>query len=239
MERKRSRGDRSFDREQNRTRQRDGQKTEKIEKAIVYRFLKPLKKAGQTKRLAPYLETDQTARVVQKLFSLLRKRFGVVEMYKDYSVYKHRNMELTVLPDGSSFCHQVFRKPLEDKGLPNSDPESLGTIKILAELNEKVKISNDLFPPAYVYDEILDAIDIVFPWSSNISIVLSTCLDTQWMNERSQEVRNVKNIGRSTNNQDRDHLWCEVYVRVDYDSDVDDVHKVVKYIHQIINEEHQ
>jgi len=194
--------------------------------AIEYHFLRSLISESEksVKVPKPFLETNISSLVCRRLFSALRNRLGIVESLKEYSTYKYRNLELTVLPDGSSFCHQVRCKPLEDEGLPISD---LKRPKVLVMMNERVKISNDIFPPEYTYDDVFDNVDIVFPWGDGISVVMSARFSSDNM---STDARTVRGMGRPEKTGESDKLWCEVYVKVGCECSVEDVHECVKFV---------
>jgi hypothetical protein len=209
------------------------EKVERVEKAIEYHFLKSFCSTKKRKTVVPYMETDLPAKSVQNLFSSLRKKLGIVESCKEYSLYRHWNMVLTVLPDGSSFCHQVLCKPLEDKELQSSGSAAANP-KILVVYSEKVKISNDIFPPEFSYDEILDVVDIGFPWSEHIEVVLST----RYQNDEtsSHTSGSVKNMGRPVKIQDSSKLWCEMYIKVDCECSVEDVHECVRFVERSLKQ---
>lgn len=197
---------------------------------INYHFLKFSNKSDKV--IKPFLQTDISPSVCRDLFLSFRKKLGDVDTVSEYSVYKHRDLELTVLPDGSSFCHQVLRKPVEDRSLPSTD---LRCPKILVVINDKTKVSNDIFPPKYSYDDVYDNIDIVFPWPIDnldhkpinhpISIVISTRNQT----DKRSEARSVKNLGKPSVTTNKD-IWCEIYVKVRSEAEVSDVHKCVSYV---------
>jgi hypothetical protein len=201
------------------------------EKKIIYTILKK----GKKKRVTPYLDArfDDFLQT-QSLFSELRKKFGETEKYKDYSIYKEDNLELTLFLNGSSFCHQVSRQPLKDKGLEGTDIDSFDDMEILVELREKTKISNDLFPPKYMYDEILDITDIVFSWSKNISIVLSVKYQRQVNHHGNYASETtVRSFGFS-NIRNTNEFWAEISVEATFFSDVSEVHRAVLFVRNVL-----
>lgn len=202
-----------------------GRRQEVVDQKIEYHFLKTLEQ--KPKKSVPYLDTKISIKTMRNLLSVLRERMGPVERIKEYTIYKHWNKHLTILPDGSSFCNQVIRRPLEDKGLPNTDLKLPENMTILVELKEKIKLSNDVFPPEYVYDEVVDIIDMVFQWSDTIAIILSTKYKEE---DDSDGALTVKGMGRTSKMEDLKSVWCEVYLSADPTTDVDELHELIQFL---------
>lgn len=171
----------------------------------------------------PYYDTSIPAKNIEKLFNSLREKFNDTEICKDYSFYKKGNMVMTVFPDGSSFCNQLTTQPLEDKNLKES---SLNNPQILVTYNKKSKVSNDVFPLDYVFDDVYDIIDTIFNWDSNISVIFST----KYQSDILAESKTVKTLGRPQKINTSDQLWCEVFVRAKGTSSVEEIHKCLDFV---------
>ena len=52
---------------------------------------------------SPCVNLEIPIKKIQDIFSILREKFGENEIIKEYSVYRHNDMELTLFPDGSCF----------------------------------------------------------------------------------------------------------------------------------------
>jgi len=88
----------------------------KKEDYIEYRFSN---NDGESKN-KPFLDVGISVEKIRKVFAKLQEIFGENnELIKEYSVYKHNDMKLTVFPDGSSFCRQVSVKEVKDTTTPD------------------------------------------------------------------------------------------------------------------------
>ena len=138
----------------------------KKEESIEYRFSNKIDvKSTKSIVTSPYIDVEIPVDKIQDVFSMLREKYGETENIKEYSIYKHNDLELTVFPDGSSFCRQIIVKELKDINIP---------MGIFVNYKEKFKISNDYFPCKYVYNSSIDIVDVIFTLSNDIKIVLST-----------------------------------------------------------------
>lgn len=205
------------------------QKTkQKMENKIEYHFLhESCFQHVPNKKSKPFFNTEIPKSSIISLTECLRKQMGEVERKKEYTIYRNLNMDLTVLPDGSSFCHQTFSKPLEDKRLTNTKFSSSNPIDILVVYKEKTKISNDLFPSQFTYEEIIDVIDIIYPWAKGLSIILSLRYHKDKGNENSSS---VKKMGRCSKIEHSPYVWCELFLQVDCEVEVEKVHECVNYV---------
>jgi hypothetical protein len=202
-----------------------------VDKSIKYQLLRSFIDKPKLKSL-PYFDTSIPKKFIHFFFDVLRDKFGESELCKEYTIYKYRNLEMTVLPDGSSFCHQVLYKPVQDKNIEYSDfNKSAYDVRVLISINERVKISNDVFPSEYNYDDVIDTIDIIFKWSDKISIVLST----KYQSDNSDNtVTKIKEITRPDRIESSDKLWAEIYLKVSCDCNFNSVHECVNFIEKTI-----
>ena len=177
---------------------------------IEYRFSH---NAGKNK---PFIDVGIPVEKIRKVFATLQERFGENnELIKEYSVYKHNDMELTVFPDGSSFCRQVSVKEIEDKTTPDS---------VIVTYKEKHKISNDYFPCKFIYSSAIDVIDIVYNVKKGIKIVLSTIYEN---NRSTEKLKTIESLSRANQATKSDKIWCEAYVNVECTCDVKDVYETI------------
>jgi hypothetical protein len=157
----------------------------KKEESIEYRFSNNIGgnvKSTKPTSASPYIDVEIPVDKIQAVFSILREKYGETENIKEYSTYKNNDLELTVFPDGSSFCRQIIVKEVKDINIPSG---------IFVNYKEKFKISNDYFPCKYVYNSSVDVVDVVFTLSNEIKIVLSTIYENNRIKKRL--VRNVCN----------------------------------------------
>jgi hypothetical protein len=240
----------SFNRRSNQNRSdtsdMDGSKNyKKKEDYIEYHFSDNV---GEIKRVKPYLDVEIPAEKIRKIFEQFREKFGETEIIKEYSTYKHNDMELTVFPDGSSFCRQVIVREVQDEKVPSG---------ICVIYKEKFKISNDYFPCKYIYNSSVDVIDVIFNVTNDIDeakassthrggrttsfasspydikIVLSTTYEN---NRTVEKVKKVESLGRPNKIKKSKNAWCELYVTVGCSCDVEDVHNTINFVKEIMNE---
>jgi hypothetical protein len=170
-------------------------------------------KKTKTTQAYSFLETSMPHTNLQKLFTELTKLcnssgsrnehiISSTSICKEYTKYVHWNMELTILPDGSSFCHQVSVLPIESKlsELPNH---------ILPTKTSKLKIANDFFPSKYSYHSVCDTVDVIFPWGSAINVILRLKLEEN----RSQATHQAKTVKKLYEIQGQKNTWCEILVQ--------------------------
>lgn len=166
----------------------------------------------------PYIDVEISVDKIQSVFSMLREKYGETENIKEYSTYKNNDLELTVFPDGSSFCRQIIMKEVKDINIPSG---------IFVNYKEKFKISNDYFPCKYVYNSSIDVVDVVFTVINDIKIVLSTIYEN---NRNFEKVKKVEDLGRPDKIKQSKSAWCEMYVEVDCSCDVENVHNTIKML---------
>lgn len=136
---------------------------------------------------------------IQRISQAIRDRLGKVEMCRDYTVYSYQNLELTVYPDGSSFCHQVSRLPYV---LDKKYASFLG-IQTLRK-----KIANDIFPSRYKYDSVIDTVDVIFPWTEEIEIILRLRIE-----EGDHHTDPAPSVEELYEVQSKNDIWVEVMVK--------------------------
>jgi hypothetical protein len=190
------------------------------EKYVEYHFLRNFFSKSIKKN--PYFETNQQKNVIRLLFEKLKAKLGEVERKKEYALYKKDNMELTVLPDGSSFCHHIKTKPLKDENFPN----------LLILFCEKRKIHNDIFTPAYSYDEELEIVEICFPWNENIHIMFHL---KHKRDEMKEEVDVIEKLGRPLQINHLSCIWCELFLKISFEAEMEKVNECVNYIFESVD----
>ena len=94
----------------------------------------------------------------------------------------------------------------------------------------KNKISNDIFPCQYIYNSILDVIDIIFNVNKDIKIVLSTIYEN---NRNFEKVKKVEDLGRPDKIKKSKNAWCEMYIIVDCSCNVENVYNTIKMLTEI------
>jgi hypothetical protein len=196
----------------------------KKEESIEYRFSNNIGgnvKSTKTTSASPYIDVEIPVDKIQAVFFMLREKYGETENIKEYSTYKNNDLELTVFPDGSSFCRQIIAKELKDINIQSG---------IFVNYKEKFKISNDYFPCKYVYNSSVDVVDVVFTLSNDIKIVLSTIYEN---NKNFERVKKVEDLGRPDKIKKSKSAWCEMYVVVDCSCDVENVHNTIKMLAEI------
>jgi len=222
---KKSSGKKSFNKSYNKTshtKQSSGRSSKNYKKKedyIEYRFSNNV---GENKN-KPFLDVEIPVNKIRNVFEKLSEKYGENnEQIKEYSLYKHNDLELTVFPDGSSFCRQISLKEVQDPSVPEG---------IIVVYKEKHKISNDYFPCKYTYDSAVDTIDVVFNAASGINIILSTIFEN---NKKTEKIKNIWDIGRSRKVKSSHDVWCEVYVTVECSCDVNDVHNTINFVKSIM-----
>jgi hypothetical protein len=194
----------------------------KKEESIEYRFSNKIAvKSTKSIVTSPYIDVEIPVDKIQDVFSMLREKYGETENIKEYSIYKHNDLELTVFPDGSSFCRQIIVKELKDINIP---------MGIFVNYKEKFKISNDYFPCKYVYNSSIDIVDVIFTLSNDIKIVLSTIYEN---NRNFSKVKKVEDLGRPDKIKKSKNAWCELYVDVECSCDVENVHNTIKMLVEV------
>jgi hypothetical protein len=173
---------------------------------------------SDNKESIPYTSVEIPIEKIKSIFKTLKEKFGDIEIIKEYSIYKNNDLILTVYPDGSSFCSQVTTYEIKDPKISSG---------IIVMYNEKNKISNDIFPCQYIYNSILDVIDIIFNVNKDIKIVLSTIYEN---NRNISKVKNIESLGRPVKLTKSKNAWCELYVKVECDSKVEEVHDTINFI---------
>ena len=106
----------------------------KKEELIEYRFSNNIGENLKNTSIS-FIDVAITVDKIQSVFYMLREKYGETENIKEYSTYKNNDLELTVFPDGSSFCRQIISKELKDINIPSG---------IFIIYKEKLKISNDI-----------------------------------------------------------------------------------------------
>jgi hypothetical protein len=192
----------------------------KKEESIEYRFSNNI--GEKVKNISfPYIDVEISVDKIQSVFYMLREKYGETENIKEYSTYKNNDLELTVFPDGSSFCRQIIVKEVNDINIPSG---------IFVNYKEKYKISNDYFPCKYVYNSSLDVVDVIFTISNDIKIVLSTIYEN---NRNFEKVKKVEDLGRPDKIKKSKNAWCEMYIIVDCSCNVENVYNTIKMLTEI------
>ena len=168
---------------------------------------------------APYFSVEIPIEKIRSIFEMLKENFGENEIIKEYSMYKKNDLILTVYPDGSSFCSQLVTREIKDPNIPPG---------IFVLYNEKYKHSNDNFPCQYIYNSIVDVVDIIFSVNNDVKIVLSTIYEN---NRNITKVKNIESLGRPTKFAKSKNAWCELYMIVECNSKVEEVHDTIKMLH--------
>jgi len=160
---------------------------------------------------------------IKNVFKNLQTEFGENnEIIKEYSLYGCDNKELTVFPDGSSFCRQIEIQKLEDKNLPSF-------IYILYKI--KNKIPNDCFPSSFIYNSIFDITDIIYTYKTGIRIIISTYYNNSINHDK---LKNIEDLGKSTRSIPKNKVWCELYIQAECDSKTEDVQEALELLQNII-----
>lgn len=154
-----------------------------------------------------YLVSDQHKMIdlgvskekIQRISQAIRDRLGKVEICRDYTVYSYQNLELTVYPDGSSFCHQVSRLPYP---LDKTYSSILGLESI------RKKIANDIFPSRYTYDSVIDTVDVIFPWTKEVEIILRLRIE-----EGDHHTDPAPSVEELYEVQSKNDIWVEIMVK--------------------------
>lgn len=183
------------------------------ESYIVYHFLH-----SSCKHI---YETKIPNTKIQKIFTELTKKYGENNhTIQEYSLYSYEDMELTLYMDGSNFCRKKKSILIEDPYIKDK--------KICSLYVEKKKVHNDSFPS--LYDNIVyDIIDIVFILQEGISLVIQT--------KKENIIKNIDTIyklGIPKKSVSNKNIWCEIFLQVDYNSHVDDVHSEIEYIYSLL-----
>lgn len=160
---------------------------------------------------------------IKNIFTNLQNEFGTNnETIKEYSLYGYDNKELTVFPDGSSFCRQIELQKLEDKNLPSS-------FYILYK--KKDKIPNDCFPSSFVYNTNFDITDIIYTFKEGVRIIISTYYNH---NNKLEKIKKIEDLGKKQRSIPKDKVWCELYIQADCYSKTEDVYKAIEILQKSI-----
>ena len=157
---------------------------------------------------------------IDKVYKDLVKKYGEIDIIKDYSIYKYNNLELTIFPDGSSFSRKVKNTKIKDEFFSD----------LFVIYMEKFKIPNDCFPCQYSYDSSQDIIDIVFKINNNIDIVLST----KYENETIENIKEIKDLIRPNKLKTSKKSWCELTLNASCYSNIENIHKTIKNIKELL-----
>lgn len=179
------------------------------QKYIQYFFSK-----GKNKNI--FFNTSISQSDIRKIFTYFSKKIGQNnELIKEYSVYKNDDLELTVYPDGSSFCWNSSFKLLNDSKVS----DNINIIYV-----EKYKLSNDLFPCLYSYESVVDIIDIIFNINKNISVVISTNY------ENNRNYYKTDDISEINNNE----KWFELYLKVKPSAKIENINNLINEINILL-----
>jgi len=191
----------------------------KKEDYIEYHFSNNI---GENKT-KPFFDIEIPVNKIRKVFGQLSEKYGENnEVIKEYSIYKHNDLELTVFLDGSSFCSQVSLKEVQVPSIPNG---------IIVIYKEKHKISNDYFPSKYTYSSIIDVVDVIFTAKNGINIILSTIFEN---NRKVEKLKSIENLSISRNVISSENVWCEIYVKVECTCDAKDVNDTINFVKEIM-----
>ena len=174
---------------------------------------------GINKKLnEPYFSLEIPIKSIEFIFESLEKKFGKSETIKEYSIYKNNDFILTVYPDGSSYCCKTVSREIKDP---------IFSSNILVLYTEKYKVSNDNFQCKYIYNSNIDIIDIIFNVNNNINIVLSTLYENNINVKKNSKIKNIESLGKQTKISKSNNAWCELYVSVKCDSNIEEVHEII------------
>lgn len=151
-------------------------------------------------------DLDVGREVMLPVFKALNAEYADVCQVVDYTLYRQKGMELTHYANGSCFNHHVRRVPLKNVS-------SLKNILMISCM--RTRVDNDLFEPDYVYDEIVDIIEVVFPMNGH-EVVLSVKHA-----DRPITLKNIFTVDKTG--------WCEICVRAECGVDVSEtLEKLIK-----------
>ena len=193
----------------------DKKSYQKNENYVKYHF------SDKKELLNKYYDINISSDKIAYVYKELRKLYGETDIIKDYSLYKHNNLELTVFPDGSSFCRRVRETKVKDEKFP----------EIFVSFLEKFKLSNDYFPCQYNYNSTQDVIDIIFSVNSNIDIILSTKYENNNLNEK---IKEINEISRPIKLKTTNKTWCELYLLVKCSANIDNIHKTINILEELV-----
>lgn len=172
------------------------------ESCIQYYILESACRANASKKF--FFQTSIPQNNIINCFRALRELLGANEICKDYSILEHNNFHMTIFPDGSCFCHQVYISFITDD-IDDSSDHTTCAISVLRK-----KIANDYFPSRYSYDQITDIVDTVFKWSDDVNIVFRLKL----IENNDQKLKNATDLLKLYDIQGIQTSWCELFVQV-------------------------
>ena len=157
---------------------------------------------------------------ISELYNGFVKKYGEIDIIKDYSIYKYDNLELIIFPDGSSFCKKVKNTKIKDEKFSD----------LYVKFVEKTKIPNDCFPCQYNYNTSKDVVDIIFAINKNINIVLSTYYD----NNINENIKTINELSRPVKLKSSKKTWCELSLNVSCYSNIEDIHETINNIKELL-----
>jgi hypothetical protein len=173
--------------------------------------------------ISPCVNLEIPIKKIQDIFSILREKFGENEIIKEYSVYRHNDMELTLFPDGSCFCRQISIKELKDEKVP-----------LYITYVKKHKIANDVFPCKYMYHSAKDIVDVIFHVNEDIQIILRT----NYENNIQEKIKELQDLGRPRKIQSSSQTWCELSIVANCSASIDDIYKSIHLLQELPHVKH-
>lgn len=171
---------------------------------------------GKKKKI--YENTYIHINVMKKVHDKCNKFFNNNWIIKEYSLYRYKDKELYVYPEGSSYCYEFNSEIMDNKKYP----ENIFIIK-----NNKNKLRNDYFEPKYMYDSHLDIIEIQYIYNKNITIILRTNYENTFSNEKIECVSKISNL---TNITKSNKFWSEILIKVYDNADEKEIKKCINII---------
>lgn len=151
-----------------------------------------------SKNTKTFKDISIPAKTFKKINEVCKDRFNDNFIIKEYSVYKNRDKEFYIYPEGSNYCYEVDKKQEDAKDISNN---------ILVIRNIQKKIRNDYFEPQYMYESNIDIIEIRYIYNKNVTIILRTNYENSF-DGKYLKIGVLNNVLRSNK------CWSEVLLRV-------------------------
>lgn len=172
------------------------------------------------KKKSIYNDTCVNINTVRNVHEKCNKLFDNSWIIKEYSLYRHKNKELYVYPEGSSYCYEYASEIVTRDDYPNN---------IFVIKNNKIKLRNDFFESEYMYDSNLDIIEIQYIFTKNITIILRTNYENTFSNDKIESVAKISNL---TNISKSNKFWSDVLLKVHNNTDEKDIKKCIDIINE-------
>lgn len=149
-----------------------------------------------------------------KIHNTCKDKFDSNWIIKEYSIYKHKDKEFYIYPEGSNYCYEIDKKKEECEDISNN---------FMIIRNIQCKIRNDYFEPEYMYESNIDIIEIRYIYNKNITIILRTNYENTFDNKY-VKLSMLSDIVKSNK------CWSEVLIRVYNDESVETINKALELI---------